>query len=150
MEKEGIRETLIFAVANSRIVMTGDVPKKKAGLNKCFGKREVPYSLFVKTRLSLNLALKKRLMPRFCSKRYEFFREIGHQNLASIMHVRINGSCSHVCQNGEDVKFRLIFCNNFDPNLSIDFLCSCCTIQGPIAKQTPLFVLGDVCIEVCE
>ena len=65
MEKEGIRETLIFAVANSRIVMTGDVPKKKGGTNKCFGKREVPYPLFVKTRLSLNLALKKRLMPRF-------------------------------------------------------------------------------------
>ena len=44
----------------------------------------------------------------------------------------------------EDVKFRRIFCNNFDPNLSIDLLCSCCTIHGPIAKQTPLFVLGVV------
>ena len=65
VEKEEIRETLIFKVANSRIVMTVDVPKKKAGANKCFGKRKVPYPLFVKTRLSLNLALKKRLMPRF-------------------------------------------------------------------------------------
>ena len=39
VEKGGIRETLILAVANSRIIMTGDVPKKKAGTNKCFGKR---------------------------------------------------------------------------------------------------------------
>ena len=66
--------------------MTGDVPKEKAGTeSKRYEKGEVPYALFVKTRLSLNLALKKRLMPRFCSKRYEFFREIGHQNLASIV-----------------------------------------------------------------
>ena len=46
--------------------MTGDVPKEKAGTeSKCYGKREVPYPLFVKTRLSFNLALKKRLPGHF-------------------------------------------------------------------------------------
>ena len=42
-----------FALANSRIVITGDVPKEKAGTeSKRYGKLEVPYPLFVKTTLS--------------------------------------------------------------------------------------------------
>ena len=46
--------------------MTGDVPKEKAGTeSKRYEKGEVPYALFVKTRLSLNLALKKRLPAHF-------------------------------------------------------------------------------------
>ena len=46
--------------------MTGDVPKEKAGTeSKHYEKGEVPYALFVKTRLSLNLALKKRLPAHF-------------------------------------------------------------------------------------
>ena len=57
-----------FAVTNSRIIVSGEVTKKKRGSteSKRFGKREVPYPLFMKTRLSVGcLASKKRISEHF-------------------------------------------------------------------------------------
>ena len=64
-------ETLstFFAVANSRNIVSGAVPKKKGRggtESKRYGKREVPYPLFMKTRLSVGCpASKKRISGHF-------------------------------------------------------------------------------------